>query len=51
MRLEGFYVNENPLTPAGTFLLVLVLFIYDYGTVAHSFNIHNISEIMTKIRC
>jgi len=37
---------KNPLTLAGIFffLLVLVLFIYDYGTVTHSFNIHNISD-------
>jgi len=50
VRSEGFYANEK-LTPTGIYLLVIVLFIYDYGTVAHSFSTHNISEIMTKIRC
>ena len=33
---------KNPLTPAGTFFLVL--FIYAFGTVAHSFNIHDIRD-------
>ena len=52
VRSEGFYLNEKfQWHQLGSFFsLVLVLFIYDYGT-AHSFSIHSISEIMTKIRC
>jgi len=45
VRSGGLYVNEKfQLHHLGLFLLVLIVFIYDYGTEAHSFGIYNISD-------
>ena len=36
--------DKHPCSRWDFFLLVLILFIYDYGTVAHSFIIHNVRD-------
>ena len=48
---QGRSGRAENLVPTGILFLLLVLFMYDYGTVAHSFSILDIREIMTKIRC
>ena len=42
MRSGGFYINEKSTDTSWDFFTCSFLFIYDYGTVAHSFSEHNV---------